>query len=109
MKYQIHLKSSSGPIDVVLLNKRSVSSVPVVLPVPPPEEMLRNAKLAMSASDETESSAALCQASANTTNSTKSRQASMEDIQPLHAWPLIKTEPHKAGASKCEYFSLCSF
>uniref|UniRef100_A0A3B4ZUC1 E2F transcription factor CC-MB domain-containing protein n=1 Tax=Stegastes partitus TaxID=144197 RepID=A0A3B4ZUC1_9TELE len=37
-KYQIHLKSVKGPIDVVLLNKHSVSSVPVVLPVPPADE-----------------------------------------------------------------------
>uniref|UniRef100_A0A4W6BTV1 E2F transcription factor CC-MB domain-containing protein n=1 Tax=Lates calcarifer TaxID=8187 RepID=A0A4W6BTV1_LATCA len=65
-KYQIYLKSISGPIDVLLLNKNSASSVPVVLPVPPPEEMLRNAKLAMSTSGATESSTAPCQTSADT-------------------------------------------
>ncbi|KAM9366971.1 transcription factor E2F4-like [Symphorus nematophorus] len=63
VEYQIHMKSINGPIDVVLLNKRSVSSIPVVLPVPPPEDILRNAKSAMSTSDETESSIASCQAS----------------------------------------------
>uniref|UniRef100_A0A3Q1EZ95 E2F transcription factor 4 n=1 Tax=Acanthochromis polyacanthus TaxID=80966 RepID=A0A3Q1EZ95_9TELE len=57
-KYQIHLKSVKGPIDVVLLNKHSVSSAPVVLPVPPPEEILQRAQLAMSASNEKEMLAA---------------------------------------------------
>uniref|UniRef100_A0AAX7T107 E2F/DP family winged-helix DNA-binding domain-containing protein n=1 Tax=Astatotilapia calliptera TaxID=8154 RepID=A0AAX7T107_ASTCA len=48
-RYQIHLKSARGPIDVVLLNKCSVSSAPVVLPVPPAEEILQSASLALSA------------------------------------------------------------
>ncbi|XP_010141312.1 PREDICTED: transcription factor E2F4, partial [Buceros rhinoceros silvestris] len=38
-KYQIHLKSTSGPIDVLLVNKDTWSSPPVVLPVPPPEDL----------------------------------------------------------------------
>ncbi|KAF1392911.1 hypothetical protein PFLUV_G00032940 [Perca fluviatilis] len=82
-KYQIHLKSINGPIDVVLLNKLSVSSVPVVLPVPPPEELLRNAKPAMYTSVETESSIAPCQASANTKPGTKSRRTDTEDMRQL--------------------------
>lgn len=41
-KYQIHLKSSSGPIDVLLVNKDPASASPVVLPVPPPEDMLQS-------------------------------------------------------------------
>lgn len=48
-RYQIHLKSVRGPVDVVLLNKSSVSSDPVVLPVPPSEEILHSASLALSA------------------------------------------------------------
>nr|XP_046205233.1 transcription factor E2F4-like [Oncorhynchus gorbuscha] len=44
--YQIHLKSAAGPIDVLLINKDPVNSTPVVLPVPPPEEMLQNTKSA---------------------------------------------------------------
>uniref|UniRef100_A0AAY4CHT6 E2F transcription factor CC-MB domain-containing protein n=1 Tax=Denticeps clupeoides TaxID=299321 RepID=A0AAY4CHT6_9TELE len=36
--YQVHLRSSSGPIEVLLLNKDPVSSAPVVLQVPPPED-----------------------------------------------------------------------
>ncbi|XP_037552152.1 transcription factor E2F5 [Nematolebias whitei] len=58
-KYQIYLKSIRGPIDVVLLNKRSVTSVPVVLPFPPPEELLQCAKSAMLTSDEKENSTEL--------------------------------------------------
>ncbi|XP_071403402.1 transcription factor E2F4 [Centroberyx affinis] len=41
-KYQIRLKSSSGPIEVLLVNKDPSSQSPVVLPVPPPEDILQN-------------------------------------------------------------------
>ncbi|KAF3686386.1 Transcription factor E2F5 [Channa argus] len=77
VKYQIHLRSINGPIDVVLLNKCSVGSAPVFLPMPPPEEILQNAKLAMTTLDNTENSAA--QTSVNT-NHTTFKRTSMEDI-----------------------------
>ncbi|XP_068691816.1 transcription factor E2F5-like isoform X2 [Montipora capricornis] len=35
-KYQIHLKSQSGPIHVLLVNKDAAADSPVVTPVPPP-------------------------------------------------------------------------
>ncbi|NWZ92547.1 E2F5 factor, partial [Nesospiza acunhae] len=38
-KYQINLKSSSGPIHVLLINKESSSSKPTVFPVPPPDDL----------------------------------------------------------------------
>lgn len=41
-KYQIHLKSSTGPIEVLLVNKDPSSASPVVLPVPPPDEILQS-------------------------------------------------------------------
>lgn len=41
-KYQIRLKSSSGPIEVLLVNKDPSSQSPVVLPVPPPDDVLQN-------------------------------------------------------------------
>ncbi|XP_029552768.1 transcription factor E2F4 [Salmo trutta] len=41
-KYQIRIKSSAGPIEVLLVNKDPSSSSPVVLPVPPPEDMLQS-------------------------------------------------------------------
>ncbi|KAL0968540.1 hypothetical protein UPYG_G00268180 [Umbra pygmaea] len=41
-KYQIRLKSSTGPIEVLLVNKDPSSPSPVVLPVPPPEDMLQS-------------------------------------------------------------------
>jgi len=37
-KYQIHLKSHSGPIYVLLVNKDSDGSSPVVVQVPPPKD-----------------------------------------------------------------------
>ncbi|CDQ61930.1 unnamed protein product [Oncorhynchus mykiss] len=52
-KYQIHLISAAGPIDVLLINKDPVNSSPVVLPVPPPEEMLQNTKSAAASADTT--------------------------------------------------------
>ncbi|KAL1007306.1 hypothetical protein UPYG_G00084760 [Umbra pygmaea] len=54
--YQIHLKSTGGPIDVLLINKDSVISAPIVLPVPPPEDMLQKAKLAAASADRTTAS-----------------------------------------------------
>ncbi|XP_033701275.1 transcription factor E2F4 isoform X5 [Delphinus delphis] len=41
-KYQIHLKSISGPIEVLLVNKEAWSSPPVAVPVPPPEDLLQS-------------------------------------------------------------------
>ena len=41
-KYQIHLKSVSGPIEVLLVNKEAWSSTPVVVPMPPPEDLLQS-------------------------------------------------------------------
>ncbi|CAB1425750.1 unnamed protein product [Pleuronectes platessa] len=88
-KYQVHLKSISGPIDVLLLSKRSAGSAPVVLPVPPPEDILRNAKLAMSSSHVTESGA-------------NSRQAATEGTkqQQHHASPLINSELMRSPFSR---------
>ncbi|XP_053414994.1 transcription factor E2F5 isoform X2 [Nycticebus coucang] len=41
-KYQINLKSCSGPIHVLLINKESSSSKPVVFPVPPPDDLTQS-------------------------------------------------------------------
>lgn len=41
-KYQIRLKSASGPIEVLLVNKDPSSASPVVLPVPPPDDVLQS-------------------------------------------------------------------
>ncbi|XP_053304424.1 transcription factor E2F4 [Spea bombifrons] len=42
-KFQIHLKSCSGPIEVLLVNKDTSNSPPVVVPVPPPEDLIQPA------------------------------------------------------------------
>ncbi|XP_072237347.1 transcription factor E2F4-like [Leuresthes tenuis] len=91
-KYQIHMKSIRGPIDVVLLNKYSVTSPPVVLPVPPPDEILLCVKSAVSKSDEKENDTESYQASAHSTHGTKSRCTAVEDIQ---ASSFIKAEPYR--------------
>ncbi|XP_041842685.1 transcription factor E2F4-like isoform X2 [Melanotaenia boesemani] len=100
-KYQIYLKSTRGPIDVVLLNKCSVSSSPVVLPVPPPEEILQCAKSAMSTSDDKDGSTGSCKASGNSTHGTKSEWLSAEDIQPLHVTSFVDAEPSRTD--ECAY------
>ncbi|KAA0724463.1 Transcription factor E2F4 [Triplophysa tibetana] len=55
-KYQIHLKSSAGPIEVLLVNKDPSSSAPVVLPVPPPDDMLQSLSTPGSATSATDAS-----------------------------------------------------
>lgn len=87
----------------MLLNKHSVSSSPVILPVPPPEDLLQSARIALSTSDETESSIPFGQASPNTEHGTRSGQTATEDLQ---LSSIIKTELNRPDASGCEYFSL---
>lgn len=41
-KFQIHLKSTTGSIDVLLVNKDTSTSPPVVVPVPPPEDLIQS-------------------------------------------------------------------
>ncbi|KAI7812057.1 transcription factor E2F4 [Triplophysa rosa] len=55
-KYQIHLKSSGGPIEVLLVNKDPSSSSPLVLPVPPPDDMLQSLSTPASATSATDAS-----------------------------------------------------
>lgn len=100
-KYQIYLKSINGPIDVLLLSKRSVSAPPLVLPVPPPEDILRNNRV--DALDDMESDLPPCQASVYPNPSSRFERPAMKDI-----WSscFIKAEPNRTPASGCEYWTL---
>ncbi|KAM4630770.1 transcription factor E2F4-like [Polymixia lowei] len=85
--YQIHLKSTDRPIEVLLINKDPVNSVPVVMSVPPPEEILQNTGSAASSAAGNQGNATPCQTSAITSQTsykpgTKSRPSSL-DNQPL--------------------------
>lgn len=102
-KYQIYLKSIRGPIDVVLLNKRTVSSALVVLPVPPSEEILQSAKSAISASENKENNDGLWEASAFIAKSTKSEWGAEQDMQQLQESSFINSSPNKTEESACEY------
>ncbi|KAK0133060.1 Transcription factor E2F4 [Merluccius polli] len=77
-KYQIRLKSSSGPIEVLLVNKDPTSQSPVVLPVPPPEDILQNLPAPSATSQITPSScAATPTAVANQTATTDASKTSL--------------------------------
>ncbi|KAK5614202.1 hypothetical protein CRENBAI_007861 [Crenichthys baileyi] len=104
-KYQIYLKSIRGPIDVVLLNKRTVNSAPVVLPVPPPEEILQCAKSAMSVSENKENNDRLYEGSALITKSTKSDWEAEQDVQPLQEPSFLNANPNKTDEFACQNIS----
>lgn len=99
-KYQVYLKSVNGPIDVVLLNKCSVTSSPIVLPVPPPDDFLQKAKLAMPTTDKTDSCIPPCHTSAKANYKTRLGLRVMEEIKSLS---FQNAETNRADGSKCEY------
>ncbi|XP_021515910.1 transcription factor E2F5 [Meriones unguiculatus] len=57
-KYQINLKSHLGPIHVLLINKESSSSKPVVFPVPPPDDLTQPSSQSTSMTPEKSTTAA---------------------------------------------------
>ncbi|KAK6317987.1 hypothetical protein J4Q44_G00112780 [Coregonus suidteri] len=67
-KYQIRLKSSAGPIEVLLVNKDPSSPSPVVLSVPPPEDMLQSLPVPATAANPKPAPAAPCQPLAHSSN-----------------------------------------
>lgn len=97
-KYQIYLKSINGPIEVLLLNKRSVSAPPLVLPVPPPEDLLRNTRVDTLA--DLESDTAPCQAPVYPSHSSRLERPAMKDL-----WSscFLQAEPSRAPASGGEH------
>uniref|UniRef100_A0A8C2FSW6 E2F transcription factor 4 n=1 Tax=Cyprinus carpio TaxID=7962 RepID=A0A8C2FSW6_CYPCA len=90
-KYQIHLKSSAGPIEVLLVNKDPSSSSPVVLPVPPPDDMLQSLS---SPASTTSAAAAPTKPAANSVPSSTSTCQS-----PSAAVPPNTTTASAAGAA----------
>ena len=50
--YQINLKSSSGPINVLLVNKDADNQSPIVVQVPPANEDLANQAIAAAQADQ---------------------------------------------------------
>lgn len=97
-KYQIYLKSINGPIDVLLLNKRSVSAPPLVLPVPPPEDLLHNTRV--DTLDGIESDIPPRQASVYPNQSSRLERPAMKDFWSSCS---IEAEPNRTPASGGEY------
>ncbi|XP_026101342.1 transcription factor E2F5-like [Carassius auratus] len=89
-KYQIHLKSSAGPIEVLLVNKDPSSSSPVVLPVPPPDDMLQS--LSIPSSTTSAAAAAPTKAAANSTPSS-TPPARVPAPSPLPSPPSLQKQP----------------
>ena len=50
-RYQIHLKSVNGPIDVLLINKDPAAPAPITLPVPPPRDLFSVSRRAPASSE----------------------------------------------------------
>lgn len=96
-KYQIYLKSIHGPVDVLLLNRRSVSSPLLVLPIPPPEDILQNPQV--DTADKTEGDIPSCPALVYPSQCTRFQQPAMTDIWTSH---FVKTEPDRIRAPGCE-------
>lgn len=72
-KYQIHLKSQSGPIHVLLVNKDTCADSPVVTPVPPPaiETNGNSLQIKQDAMETDVSNSSDCNAGAGTSNNVK--------------------------------------
>lgn len=111
-KYQIRLKSSSGPIEVLLVNKDPSSASPVVLPVPPPDDVLQNlpaptatsqpptaASQVPKAVPATPTKPALATTSATTANQTMPEVTSTTPLTPTTETPATVTQQLQSSAS----------
>uniref|UniRef100_A0A3P8RJH2 E2F transcription factor 4 n=1 Tax=Amphiprion percula TaxID=161767 RepID=A0A3P8RJH2_AMPPE len=111
-KYQIRLKSSSGPIEVLLVNKDPSSASPVVLPVPPPDDVLQNlpappatsqptpaASQVSKAALSTPTKASLSTASTPAANRTMPEVTSTTPVTPTAEPPAAVTQQLQSSAS----------
>ncbi|XP_008295751.1 transcription factor E2F4 [Stegastes partitus] len=111
-KYQIRLKSSSGPIEVLLVNKDPSSASPVVLPVPPPDDVLQNlpaptptsqpptaASQVPKAAPATPTKPALPTTSATAANQTMPEVTSTTPLTPTTETPAAVTQQLQSSAS----------
>lgn len=87
--YQVHLKSTNGPINIMLLNKRSANSEAVALPFPPSKDVQHRARLALGNLTEVQIRALSCQPSEN------SNQKNVRTLQTLFR----EMESNKSGMS----------
>lgn len=105
-KFQIHLKSTAGPIDVLLINKDPVNPAPLVLPVPPPEDVLQRAQSADTSAGATAQEATPAQSQSpahcvQTPTKTKSKTAAKtasSNTHPSKVLP-VDTQPLLSSAS----------
>ncbi|XP_034032815.1 transcription factor E2F4 isoform X2 [Thalassophryne amazonica] len=97
-KYQIRLKSSSGPIEVLLVNKDPSSASPVVLPVPPPDDVLQNLSTPTTTSQLTAASSQALKAAPAASSNPAATSASVTETR--SSKPLTPTTETSSAATQ---------
>ncbi|XP_034032814.1 transcription factor E2F4 isoform X1 [Thalassophryne amazonica] len=97
-KYQIRLKSSSGPIEVLLVNKDPSSASPVVLPVPPPDDVLQNLSTPTTTSQLTAASSQVLKAAPAASSNPAATSASVTETR--SSKPLTPTTETSSAATQ---------
>ncbi|XP_061532289.1 transcription factor E2F4 isoform X2 [Phycodurus eques] len=102
-KYQIRLKSSSGPIEVLLVNKDPSSAAPVVLPVPPPDDVLQSLPAPSPSSQATKAAPEPFKTASSTTSATSQPTSvtvsSTTPLGPTADTPAAVTQQLQSSAS----------
>ncbi|XP_061630979.1 transcription factor E2F4 isoform X2 [Phyllopteryx taeniolatus] len=102
-KYQIRLKSSSGPIEVLLVNKDPSSAAPVVLPVPPPDDVLQSLPAPSPSSQATKAAPEPFKTASSTTSATSQPTSvtvsSTTPLSPTTETPAAITQQLQSSAS----------
>ncbi|XP_061630978.1 transcription factor E2F4 isoform X1 [Phyllopteryx taeniolatus] len=103
-KYQIRLKSSSGPIEVLLVNKDPSSAAPVVLPVPPPDDVLQSLPAPSPSSQATKAAPEPFKTASSTTSATSqptsvTEVSSTTPLSPTTETPAAITQQLQSSAS----------
>ncbi|XP_077452259.1 transcription factor E2F4 isoform X2 [Stigmatopora argus] len=102
-KYQIRLKSSTGPIEVLLVNKDPSSASPVVVSVPPPDDILQSLPAPTSSSQVTKEAPEPMKTGSSTASaisqSSSVTEASTTPLSPTTATPASINQQLQSSAS----------
>ncbi|XP_077568195.1 transcription factor E2F4 isoform X1 [Stigmatopora nigra] len=102
-KYQIRLKSSTGPIEVLLVNKDPSSASPVVVSVPPPDDILQSLPAPTSSSQVTKEAPEPMKTGSSTASAISQSstviEASTTPLSPTTATPTSINQQLQSSAS----------